>query len=185
MRVDSKLEWSYHSLINKTQLLAWLVFQNQWGQEHLKWISPWGHSERLRKCAPYFHCRWHSLTWVSGCVLVWAGECVQKLVYMCDRERLWVCGRVIMCERLLLCVCVSSQSESGKHHYSPPPLTTCAHNVGSALQWSQTAENTLVMRLKLKKNYTFRHYNCVRLDCFTTLTLSYSTSPTFATILFS
>lgn len=47
MRDDSKLERSYHSLINKTQLLAWLVFRNQWGRQHLKWISPWGHGERL------------------------------------------------------------------------------------------------------------------------------------------
>lgn len=94
------------------------------------------------------------------------------------RDYVWVWGAAGgVGVAALLCWCVSSQSESGKYHYSPLALTTCAYNTDCALKWSQTAQNLLIMRLKLQKNDIFRHYNGVCLDDFTTLMLSYSQLP--------
>lgn len=56
---------SFTVLINKTQLLAWFVFQKLVSRA---WISPWGDGERLENTL-YF-C-WNSFKWVSWlCVCV-------------------------------------------------------------------------------------------------------------------
>lgn len=69
---------------------------------------------------------------------------------------------VWLCVSVHECACVSaSQSESGKHHHSLLALTTCAHSTNSALKRSQTAENALIMKLRLKTNDMFRHCNSV------------------------
>lgn len=130
MWFDSKLERSYRSLINKTQLSAQLVFQNQWGQEHLKMDfslrtqrAPW----KMCSIFPPPLAQFDMGVWVCACA-GWR-MCVEISVHVRQEKRkrkkkrrglsLWLCDYVRVSAR----TCVSAVgSESGKHHCSPPPF---------------------------------------------------------------